>query len=83
MQQNLLGKCNFPVCSPGREQEVSEGPARGCMGGWDGHTGQEMQRTNFGSAFNMIKIILALGIALIQLLMKSEGGFGGSWCVSI
>lgn len=28
----------------------------------------------------MIKIILALGIASIQLLMKSEGGFGGSWC---
>lgn len=28
----------------------------------------------------MIKIILALGTALIQLLMKSEGGFGRSWC---
>lgn len=50
MEQNLLGKFHFPVCAPGSEQEVSEGPACGHMGAWDGHTGQEMQRTNFGSA---------------------------------
>lgn len=46
--------------------------------GWAHRAGNAEDK--FWQCFYTIKIILALGIALIQLLMKSEGGFGGSWC---